>query len=315
METVAGRRVKADLHAHMGSGNEDAVKRINRHGVEGIVRHAREKLGPGGILGLVNFDDDRYEHFASLARRQDGIIDFGNSIFFHYYDLLVVKGEEVPTKDGNGVEVHLLFLGTKEGKHIKPFRPLEETVIDGLDRDGILVLDHPCYALGAIRALQDKGDELDWLLDAADAMVVHSGLSTVPAPGYMEMGAIFGKANKDAMAFYRTVRERFPHLGALNDGDTHSLKYMGSNFSWLEMPDAYFTLRKPEEIVAYLRQAVRDCRGEGRTKPLRKHALGHMCGVAYEHRDPGTSGLAGYLTGLKNSLRRYGEGEIEIPIS
>lgn len=114
------RIVKADLHNHLRTRSRMSGL-FNR-----TIDTARQKLGRGGVIGLVNFSDRRYENFSGERgyERQD----MGNALYTPVQDILVVKGQEVPTQDG-----HLLVLGLEKDKHLKENRTLHDSVKEAKD--------------------------------------------------------------------------------------------------------------------------------------------------------------------------------------
>ena len=97
------RTVKADLHNHFTTRSR--VLDPNK-----VADTVRESLGEGGICAIVNYADARYEAF---ARREEPLAtNFGNAVYFQDRKILIIKGEEIPTQQGD----HLV-LGLDEGTH------------------------------------------------------------------------------------------------------------------------------------------------------------------------------------------------------
>ena len=126
-------KVKADLHNHIRTRSPLKEEFFNK-----TINKARRRLGPGGVWALINFSDSRYETFAGL--RGYNRINLRSGIYVPEKDILVVKGQEVPTKQG-----HLLVLGLEKDKHLKDGRILEDTIKEAKDHNGILIVDHPFY--------------------------------------------------------------------------------------------------------------------------------------------------------------------------
>ncbi|MEK6875357.1 MAG: hypothetical protein AABX30_01600 [Nanoarchaeota archaeon] len=107
---------------------------------------------------LTNFNDERYELFIETAKNLPKGWDFKeykrgaivtmpdktdpNGNKFYWF-----KSQEIPTEKG-----HVLFLGTLKGKHIKPFKSLEET-LKKADPLNTIVADHAEAVLSGINPL------------------------------------------------------------------------------------------------------------------------------------------------------------------
>src|SRR3989344_1224638 len=124
--------VKADLHNHWRTSSRFRKRDLN-HAVD----VAGNRLGSNGLIGLVNFSDRRYEMTINspgyerdyLGENKNGVRVYGSN-----GTLIIVKGQEVPTKQG-----HILVLGLGVDKHLKERGTLEETIAEADDNNGIIV--------------------------------------------------------------------------------------------------------------------------------------------------------------------------------
>ena len=215
-------KVKADLHNHLRTSSRFFDSDFNR-----AIDTSRDKLGKGGIMGLVNFNDHRYEDFISLrSYHRDYIGSNSNAVYFPDKDILVVKGQEVPTKQG-----HLLVLGLGKGVHLKQDKDLVYTLQEAEDNQGIIIADHPFYAHGVGNYLAENPD----LLKYFDALEVHNGEAAFGIP---KTPFIYG-ANQKALRFYNEHRGDFSNLGALSSSDGHSFYELGTSWTEIDFPDLY----------------------------------------------------------------------------
>lgn len=256
-------KANADLHNHLKTGSYMPEWIFNK-----AVDIALQRLRKSGIFGMVNFEDRRYEDFVSLRgyERQD----FGNAVYVPGKEILVVKGQEVPTKEG-----HLLVLGLTKDVRLKAGRTLDDTIKEARDNNGILVADHPFYLHGTGNFL-DKHPEF---LEQIDAIEIHNGEAidlwplTPIAP------------NERAWSSHIVWRNRIKSkgaersLGALYVSDGHSLNELGTSYTILDMPD-YAGLKTSGDVVSSLRKAVRADFLYGKKKDSISGALNHMIDLA-----------------------------------
>jgi len=242
------RLVRADLHNHLGT----RILKDNKHGFDKVIDFASSRLGPGGLLGVVNFyetiDYPIYETLLPMRSKYHKLI-FDWGFFVPEKDLTVVRGEEVPAVE-NGYEAHLLMLGTPAGHRTQPYKNLDETILEGRSVRGIIVADHPFYRMGILRAIGESDRERrDKVLHSLDAMEIHNGEAVLIGLGQF--------ANSDASAFYSAMHSKFPNLGALISSDGHSLNEIGSSYTYLELP-AYFNRISSEDMKVELLKSIVD---------------------------------------------------------
>lgn len=205
--------VKADLHNHFATLS--SMPDFNK-----VVNHIERKLGRGAVVGLVNFSDRRYEDF--IGQRGYERYDKGVGIYVPEKDITIIKGQEVPTKEG-----HLLVLGLKKFIHLTDGKRLEETIEEARGENGILIADHPFYRDGIGTILKDNPHYLEKCLETLDGIETHNGEAVYLIHGVTPKGA-----NKRALLFYyQTLAQR---LKAIITSDGHSVREIGS--SWMGIP-------------------------------------------------------------------------------
>ena len=212
-------KAKADLHNHLKTRHNVA----EAYTFEEILDLGRNRLGPGGILGIVNFADRRYEQ----VRDMPGYVrrDLGCGFYVPANKLLVVKGEEVPTKDG-----HILVFGVAGDKHISLGRSLEETIKEVKDANGIIIADHPF--VGLWEGVGPHLEKHEKVLSDFDAIEVYNGeAATAKIP------FITQDPNVNALNFYRKKKRDFQHLGAITTSDGHSAAEVGRSYTEMNIPE------------------------------------------------------------------------------
>ncbi len=237
------RTVKADLHNHLRTSSR--MSGLFNPTVDLI----QKRLGPGGVIGLINFTDHRYEDFAQ--QRRDETVNLGNAIYVPEKDILIVKGQEVPTAEG-----HLLVLGIEEDKHLKEGRSLDDTIKEARDNNGVTIADHPFYRDGIGLAL--KANPVKYLGKTADgglidAVEIHNGEAALNLWGLFPKGA-----NPAAYQFCAKLSWDNYLSGEIAVSDGHSLYELGKSWTSLKMPIRYEELKSSEKVVSSLREAIRN---------------------------------------------------------
>ncbi|MEK6935488.1 MAG: hypothetical protein AABW67_01760 [Nanoarchaeota archaeon] len=218
METI---KINTDLHNHLGTNKYNGD--FNQ-----VINISSRQLGPAGILGICNGEDNRYEFFVNL--KGYGREDFKSFIYLPSKNLFVVKGQEVFTKQG-----HVLVLGLEKDKHIKS-KDLEDVLKEAKDNKehNVIIATHPFFFQGCGNYLINNPQ----LIRAFDAIEVHSG------------EAIYG--NKNAKIFYELIKDHYD-IGAVSFSDGHSLYEIGSSQTILDMPSEF----EPNKFIASLRNSIK----------------------------------------------------------
>ncbi|MBD3355043.1 hypothetical protein GF361_03590 [Candidatus Woesearchaeota archaeon] len=256
----------ADLHNHLRTSSRmDGL-------LEKAVGRAYKSLKAGGssrgtkILGVVNFSDKRFEDLVEQKTSYDKTRqDLSNALYFQEQNLLIVKGQEVPTEQG-----HLLVIGLNKGTHLKDGRTLLDTIKEARDNDGIVIADHPSYRDGIGPYLLKNQD----LIPNFDAIEIHNGEAALWIPGVAPMNS-----NRKARKMYENYIEyNFPDVGAVSFSDGHSIREIGRSYTCLTMGDAF---EQPEKILSNLRTSIQNASPEDCVrKNAQLGALKHIADLA-----------------------------------
>lgn len=212
-------KVRADLHAHLG-------KLRDSYDFNRIIDKARENLGPGGVLGVTCFDDNRYKSLAnSPGYKREKI---GNGFYVPDKNILVVKNQEVFSEHG-----HLLSIGLPEDKNIKS-KKLKDIISEAEDLGVGLVAVHlfAGWSLGNF-LIRNPG-----YLQNLIGIEIHNG------------EAVY--TNKKAKDFFEMIKEDYK-IGGISNSDGHYLFEIGSSNSLIEEP----VYTDSEKLSATLNKAIR----------------------------------------------------------
>ena len=234
---------RADLHNHIN------YKSI--HTFDEIINAIEANMGGNSLIGLANFgeEDKRYENFVSSSGYER--INHNNAIYIPEKRILIVKGQEIPTREG-----HILALGIPSNHTIKSGRNLEDTLKEIKENfDALIILDHPFSFGGAIETMK-KHPKLFENIDGIEIFnsEVSFGMPFTP---------LLSRANQKAFAFYEEYKSLYPHLGAIISSDGHRIEEYGKSFTFISLPQLK-SLNSPEKINASLKQAIRNSKGYGR---------------------------------------------------
>lgn len=215
------KNCKADLHNHLRTSDNFKDEDFNK-----AIDICNKKLGNYknySAFGMINFNDSRYETFSGLKGYDRQTI--GNALYIPEKKVVVIKGQEVPTKDG-----HLLVLGLKENVHLKSNQTLEDTIKEAKDNNGILIADHPFYSQGLGKRLNDAN-----IRDSIDGIEIFNGEAT-------------NAMNREAIIFYHKSMG-YMDYSAISSSDGHSFYELGNNF--ITLPDLDIT--DSEKLVESLK--------------------------------------------------------------
>jgi len=239
------KRVYADLHTHLRTGCIPKDWDFDK-----VIDAAYKRLGPGGILGLCNCKDNRYERFANLRTGSKGYarIDCGFAVYVPQKDIWIIKGQEVNTSEGE-----VLVLGLKAGNHIKEGLSLIETLYDAKFRsdDTISIIVHPFWKDGA-------GKGFDKLLNAvpkAELEKLVDGFEVFDANASFYVPFLIEKnANEKAITYYnRKIITAGLDIGAVMSSDNHSLRGIGKGYTTLWMFESF----EGYDFITSLRDAIK----------------------------------------------------------
>lgn len=204
--------INADLHTYWRTSSK-----IKPQDFGDLVDTAFERLGGGGIVGLVDFEDSRYN---TLCNSKDSYerINFRTGVYVPEKEITIVRGQEIPTKQG-----HLLVLGLGEKIYLPSGEDVLETIKRAEDAQAIKIADHPFYFEGL-------GNCLEGILERLDAIEVYNATA--------EFGLKFGPlkkgANIEALGYFENKKESFPKLGGLYSSDSHNKFAFAKTYSRLE---------------------------------------------------------------------------------
>ena len=203
--------MKADLHNHLRTDS-----RMHLFNLDKVLETAEKRLGHPSIIGLVNYKDQRFEDFYKMSLSHKYKPEqLKNSIYFPLPNLTIIKGQEVPTQQGD-----LLVIGLERNVHLKNRRSLPDTLKEAKDKNGITIC---CYE--NIDYLKEHPE----ILKEVDTIETFNGTASLWIPGITEKNA-----NKKAQEFYDEAKKQYSHLGRLISSDGHSLYELGQ--SWMEIP-------------------------------------------------------------------------------
>lgn len=226
------RKVRADFHNHLITSSRIKDRHFNR-----AVDIAAERLGNGGTFGMVNFDDKRYEKFSGLKGYDRAYIgENRNAIYIPERDVLIVKGQEVPTKDG-----HLFVLGLGYDQHIQQHQTLEDTIKEAKDFSATIILDHAFFIpAGGAGLYINKNYKL---LKDIDAIEIYNGESVIYPFSNLRAQLLLNK-----MVTFS--------LGTIATSDGHSFYELGR--SWTEIDE--IDREKPGNFLPSLKMSVQNTR-------------------------------------------------------
>ncbi len=179
-------------------------------------------LGNGGIVGLVNYGDRRYEAFCEninsmsdedpIKRRYS---DLENALVYDdgQNKVMILKGQEVKTSDGD-----LLVMALTKNTHLKHERSLEDTCKEAKDQNGVIILTTPYFRSRVGQTMEENPKLWKYI----DAIEVHNG------------NWIGGSKNKETRNLYFNYikdREDFEAIGLIASSDGHSHAEVGKSHS------------------------------------------------------------------------------------
>jgi hypothetical protein len=254
---------KASLHEHLRTGSNLQPEDFNI-----AINLAAARLGSYGIFAMTNFEDKRYEQFTSLRGYDRYPIGENQSaIYVPDKMILIVKAQEVPTKQG-----HLLCLGLGHSQHLKPNQSLEDTIKATIDLGAIRIADHPFFISGIGPYLETHPE----LIGLFDAIETHNG------------EAFYG--NKNAERFYSSLGWDHYQLGALSSSDGHSFHELAKSWTEINFPD----ITDSKEFIPSLRKAIKatDLQTNQKNHTSYAGAVKHIAKLAFMAKVAPKLGLA-----------------------
>ncbi len=200
--------IKAALHEHWRTSSK-----IKESDFNNIVDTAYKRLGQGGLVGLINFEDNRYEAITELKGYDRE--NLGNAVYVPEKEITIIKGQEIPTKQG-----HVLGLALPENINLPSGEHVSETIKRIRENNGSVIVDHPFYFEGIGKYLSKNKD----ILEKIDALEVWNatacfGIAFTP---------LNRNANKKALEFFDLIKNYFPNLGGfMFRMDTQNMNLQG----------------------------------------------------------------------------------------
>ncbi|MEK6843874.1 MAG: hypothetical protein AABX83_00450 [Nanoarchaeota archaeon] len=234
------RVVKSTPHNHLRTSSHITAETANK-----AVKMAAKRLGRGGIFGVINFNpsteevDPRWDLFVKNLRYDK--IHTGNGVYLEEPDILAVRGQEVPTKEG----YHILLVGTCEDENIANGASLEDVLDQGDAFNAIIAADHPFHKHGVGNFLLSHPD----YTKRFDLMETYNGIA-IDTKKYKN-------ANMEAWLFFKKIMadDINPDLTEFVSDDGHSIYELGRNYSNIKMPDDYKQFRdNPERLINALKE-------------------------------------------------------------
>ncbi|MCX8159205.1 MAG: hypothetical protein N3D20_02870 [Candidatus Pacearchaeota archaeon] len=221
--------IKADLHNHF-----ETPSRFN-HEFNHYINIASSRLGPNGIVGLVNFEDNRFEEFSQLKGYEREFINPEKSILYiPEKRLYVVRGQEIPTKDG-----HLLVLATPFNSKIYSGMFLENTLSSARENHGIIIAPHPFF-ISNIGNILRKTPEL---IEYFDGIETHNSKAALSFPFLLPINS-----NRKALDFY-IMNIKGMDIGAISVSDSHSPEEIAISYSLLKCESAQLSTNSLRQMI------------------------------------------------------------------
>jgi len=206
---------KADIHNHLGRNGANP-------GFDETIDIAHARLGNGGIFGIANSDDFRYEKFVEQKGGKYKRITVSDKIGVYVPEkqMFVVKCQEVFSKQG-----HILAIAMPHGKNIAS-KEARDAIKEAKDLGAFLDAVHPFYVEGIGKFLEQNPE----LLQHFSTWEVYNG-SAVFIPGFTT-----AFANKKAMKFYSSnLLEKLGNgVGMSSSTDGHSVESIGKCYTLLD---------------------------------------------------------------------------------
>ena len=206
---------KVDIHNHLGRNGDNP-------GFDKTIDIAYSRLGEGGVFGIANSDDFRYEKFVEQKGGKYNRVPVSDkkAVYVPERDMLVVKCQEMFTKQGD-----ILAIAMPHGKEVKT-KNTRDVIMEAIDLGAILDAVHPFY-------FESIGNFLEknvGLLQLFSTWEVWNG-SAVWLPGLSRMNP-----NKKATDFYLSnfLESLASGIGMSASTDGHSAESIGKCYTMLD---------------------------------------------------------------------------------
>ena len=246
--------MKADLHNHLGTNGANP-------GFDETIDLVHNKLGHYSMFGIVNSDDSRYERFVEQRGKYDRqIIDGGKAVYVPKRGVLVVKCQEMFTKEG-----HILAIATPYGKNVKT-KDAKDAIKEAKDLGGILSAVHPYYREGIGNFLESNPE----LIEEFSSWEIYNGSAEFSFPLVLPRNS-----NKKSAEFYfnSILKNSRLNIGVSSFTDGHEVNVVGRCYTHLEIDGDFYS----KDFVERLDNALRKVKTWDRlhTRPNKTDAAIH----------------------------------------
>lgn len=247
-----------------------------------VVDKARQTLGPGGTLGIIDSDDLRYKQLVS--QHQKGYADrlsLKNATYFSAQDIWLVHGQEIPVTQ-NDQQGHLLVLGTGADVRIPSKMSLTDTLTAVANENGAPGIVHPFHKYGLGAAFINDPDLFTAVKGAKIRFwEIYNGSAE------FHLGRMFpARANELSEEHYAETLYKQPLLAPVSFTDGHKIRVIGRCCTEMLMPP-HKEVKDEEAFVDALgnalsgvRQAWLECHWAGQKRPARLDAFIHAVELA-----------------------------------
>jgi hypothetical protein len=249
--------IRADLHNHLGRDGANP-------GFDETINIAHSRLGNGGIIGIANSDDYRFEKFVSQRGKYSRTTIDNRAVYVHEKDMWVVKCQEMFTEKGD-----ILAVAMPKSVNVKT-KKVKDAMKAARGIGASLVAVHSFYKQGIGKFLEDNLD----LLPEFASFEVYNGSAEFSLP------PIFPKnANPKALDFYnffcRTELRGMPGMSSFTDG--HSAEVIGTCYTELPPVDVF-----SNNLISYFDSELRRVHSLDRLhmQPNKQDAARHYFNMA-----------------------------------
>lgn len=247
--------VKADLHNHLGRNGDNP-------GFDETIDIAYSRLGEGGIFGVANCDDYRYEGFVEQRGGKYQRENKKCAVYVPEKDILVVKCQEMFTDKGD-----VLAIAMPHNVNVK-IKDITGAIKQAEDCGAALGAVHPFYVDGIGKFLEENPEFFSYF----STFEVYNA-SAIWIPGISPR-----QANHKAIIFY-LMKNLYDNLGISASTDGHSAKSIGKSYTML---DDY--LVSNPDIPTALKTSLRDQKSirNLHMQPNRADALKHHLNMGFD---------------------------------
>lgn len=202
---------KVDIHNHLGRNGDNP-------GFDETIDIVHRRLGDGGVFGIANSDDYRFEIFVSQGGGRYNRVPVSDGRAFHVpeKDMLVVKCQEMFTEKGHVLAIAMPFCKNIVSKNTN------DAIRETLDLGAVLDAVHPHYKDGIGEYLEHNIG----LLQLFSTFEVFNG-SAIWIPGFTP---------KDAN---ETALYSFDIINAIDKSTSLSLKGINIDFGMSASSDSH----------------------------------------------------------------------------